>query len=162
MMVVLMQLRSNKNPNIMILVDFRLTQPSWTLWRSWSPARTTRTTCRRSSGPSTSLPSWPTKVQLNTLDSTNIKNCFINTEWNISDLPRGPIKNNSMRKLAAKTLMEILPPEIEEMVGDKNDQITCLMLNYVLIWYIILPNYLFDVELCFDLIYHITKLSFWC
>ncbi len=29
-----------------------------------------------------------------------------------SDLPRGPIKNNSMRKLAAKTLMEILPPDI--------------------------------------------------
>ena len=35
-----------------------------------------------------------------------------------SDLPRGPIKNNSMRKLASKTLMEILPPEIEEMVSD--------------------------------------------
>merc|ERR1719295_1252973 len=27
-----------------------------------------------------------------------------------ADLPRGPIKNNSMRKLASKTLMEILPP----------------------------------------------------
>ena len=28
------------------------------------------------------------------------------------DLPRGEIKNNSMRKLAAKTLMEILPPDL--------------------------------------------------
>jgi hypothetical protein len=27
---------------------------------------------------------------------------------------RGPIKNNSMRKLAAKTLMEILPPNIAD------------------------------------------------
>ena len=50
-------------------------------------------------------------------DSASIKNCFIITEWNIADLPRGPIKNNSMRKLAAKTLMEILPPEIEQMVS---------------------------------------------
>jgi len=39
-----------------------------------------------------------------------------------SDLPRGPIKNNSMRKLAAKTLMEILPPEIEEMVQKKLEE----------------------------------------
>ena len=37
--------------------------------------------------------------------------------FDFSDLPRGPIKNNSMRKLASKTLMEILPPEIEEMVS---------------------------------------------
>jgi len=39
-----------------------------------------------------------------------------------ADLPRGPIKNNSMRKLAAKTLMEILPPEIEQMVQKKLDE----------------------------------------
>merc|ERR1712181_106891 len=39
-----------------------------------------------------------------------------------ADLPRGPIKNNSMRKLASKTLMEILPPEIEEMVQKKLDE----------------------------------------
>ena len=32
------------------------------------------------------------------------------------DLPKGPIKNNSMRKLAAKTLMEILPKEITSKV----------------------------------------------
>ena len=32
------------------------------------------------------------------------------------DLPRGPIKNNSMKKLAAKTLMEILPEEIGKNV----------------------------------------------
>ena len=38
-------------------------------------------------------------------------------DYHLSDLPRGPIKNNSMRKLASKTLMEILPPEIEEMVS---------------------------------------------
>ena len=70
-MIFLMQLRLNKKSKHYgdggILVDFRLTQPSWTLWRSWLPARTTRTTCRRSSGPSTSLPSWPTLVRLNTL-----------------------------------------------------------------------------------------------
>merc|ERR1712107_318576 len=39
-----------------------------------------------------------------------------------ADLPRGPIKNNSMRKLAAKTLMEVLPPEIEQMVQKKLDE----------------------------------------
>ena len=33
-----------------------------------------------------------------------------------ADLPKGPIKNNSMRKLAAKTLMEILPQEISSKV----------------------------------------------
>lgn len=33
-----------------------------------------------------------------------------------ADLPRGPIKNNSMRKLAAKTMMEILPVEITSKV----------------------------------------------
>ena len=31
-----------------------------------------------------------------------------------SDLPRGPIKNNSMRRLAATTLLDILPPKIAE------------------------------------------------
>ena len=31
-------------------------------------------------------------------------------------MPRGPIKNNSMRKLAAKTLMEILPGELTSKV----------------------------------------------
>jgi len=39
-----------------------------------------------------------------------------------SDLPRGPIKNNSMRKLAAKTLMEILPPDIASNVQKKLDE----------------------------------------
>lgn len=33
-----------------------------------------------------------------------------------ADLPRGPIKNNSMRKLAAKTMMEILPVDITSKV----------------------------------------------
>eukprot|EP00092_Neocalanus_flemingeri_P058667 GFUD01069961.1.p1 GENE.GFUD01069961.1~~GFUD01069961.1.p1 ORF type:complete len:184 (-),score=56.63 GFUD01069961.1:10-525(-) len=36
-----------------------------------------------------------------------------------SDLPRGPIKNNSMRKLAATTLMEILPHDIGAKVTKK-------------------------------------------
>ena len=31
-----------------------------------------------------------------------------------ADLPRGPIKNNSMRRLAATTLLDILPPKIAE------------------------------------------------
>jgi len=39
-----------------------------------------------------------------------------------SDLPRGPIKNNSMRKLAAKTLMEILPEDIAANVQKKLDE----------------------------------------
>ena len=29
-----------------------------------------------------------------------------------ADLPRGPIENNSMRRLAATTLLDILPPKI--------------------------------------------------
>ncbi len=35
------------------------------------------------------------------------------------DLPRGEIKNNSMRKLAAKTLLEILPAEVAADVHAK-------------------------------------------
>ena len=40
----------------------------------------------------------------------------------VLDLPRGPIKNNSMRKLAAKTLMEILPENISKLVHDKLEE----------------------------------------
>ena len=40
----------------------------------------------------------------------------------LSDLPRGQIKNNSMRKLAAKTLMEILPENISKVVHQKLEQ----------------------------------------
>jgi len=36
-----------------------------------------------------------------------------------SDLPRGPIKNNSMKKLCASTLSEILPQEIADKVNNK-------------------------------------------
>ena len=39
------------------------------------------------------------------------------------DLPRGPIKNNSMRKLAAKTLMEILPSDINVDIQKKLDEV---------------------------------------
>jgi len=39
-----------------------------------------------------------------------------------ADLPRGPIKNNSMRKLAAKTLLEILPPDIAQNVNKKMEE----------------------------------------
>jgi hypothetical protein len=39
-----------------------------------------------------------------------------------SDLPRGPIKNNSMRKLAAKTLLEILPSEVSTKVQERLDE----------------------------------------
>ena len=156
-MISLMQLKSNEKSKHYghggILADFRLTQPSWTLWRSWSPARTTRTTCRRSSGPSTSLPSWPTQVQLNTLDSANIKNCFINTEWNIADLPRGPIKNNSMRKLAAKTLMEILPPEIEQMVCD------CTLCHHLFLSLSFFCRYLFFIIF---FCHYIFVTIYWC
>ena len=36
-----------------------------------------------------------------------------------ADLPRGPIKKNSMRKLTFTTLMEILPPELSEKINKK-------------------------------------------
>jgi len=39
-----------------------------------------------------------------------------------ADLPRGPIKNNSMRKLAAKTLLEILPAEVSTKVQERLDE----------------------------------------
>merc|ERR1712079_810813 len=39
-----------------------------------------------------------------------------------ADLPRGAIKNNSMRRLAATTLMEILPPHIAELVNKKMEE----------------------------------------
>merc|ERR1712141_568427 len=39
-----------------------------------------------------------------------------------ADLPRGAIKNNSMRRLAATTLMDILPPEIAERVNKKMEE----------------------------------------
>jgi len=39
-----------------------------------------------------------------------------------SDLPRGPIKNNSMKKLCASTLSEIIPPEINEMINKKLEE----------------------------------------
>jgi len=39
-----------------------------------------------------------------------------------ADLPRGPIKNNSMKKLAAKTLMEILPDDIAKSVQQKLEE----------------------------------------
>merc|ERR1712183_901236 len=39
-----------------------------------------------------------------------------------ADLPRGAIKNSSMRRLAATTLMEILPPDIAERVNKKMEE----------------------------------------
>ena len=39
-----------------------------------------------------------------------------------TDLPRGPIKNNSMRKLAAKTLLEILPTEVSTKVQERLEE----------------------------------------
>merc|ERR1712088_707932 len=39
-----------------------------------------------------------------------------------ADLPRGAIKNNSMKKLAATTLMEILPEEMQNMIMKKLDE----------------------------------------
>merc|ERR1712110_852476 len=36
-----------------------------------------------------------------------------------ADLPRGPIKKNSMRKLTFTTLMEILPTELSEKINKK-------------------------------------------
>jgi len=39
-----------------------------------------------------------------------------------ADLPRGPIKNNSMRRLAATTLLDILPPKIADRVNQKMEE----------------------------------------
>ena len=39
-----------------------------------------------------------------------------------ADLPRGPIKNNSMKKLCASTLSEILPPEVSEKINKKLEE----------------------------------------
>jgi len=39
-----------------------------------------------------------------------------------ADLPRGPIKNNSMRRLAATTLLDILPPDIADRVNKKMEE----------------------------------------
>lgn len=50
------------------------------------------------------------------------KNNFTPTLYIEPDLPRGPIKNNSMRKLAAKTLMEILPDNITEDIQKKLEE----------------------------------------
>lgn len=73
-------------------------------------------------------------VKLNTLrdliNSPNYKENLgklVNTVYDFafqtySDLPRGEIKNNSMKKLAAKTLMEILPPNIAANVNKKLDE----------------------------------------
>ena len=51
--------------------------------------------------------------------SRNIKG---NKNHILPDLPRGPIKNNSMKKLAAKTLMEILPEDIAKNVQKKLEE----------------------------------------
>ena len=40
----------------------------------------------------------------------------------VLDLPRGPIKNNSMRKLAAKTLLELLPQEVGRAVQGRLEE----------------------------------------
>merc|ERR1711992_148875 len=39
-----------------------------------------------------------------------------------SDLPRGSIKNNSMKKLCASTLSEILPQKIAERINKKVEE----------------------------------------
>merc|ERR1711892_1316138 len=39
-----------------------------------------------------------------------------------ADLPRGQIKNNSMKKLAATTLMDILPPDLSDKITKKIDE----------------------------------------
>merc|ERR1719147_588595 len=39
-----------------------------------------------------------------------------------ADLPRGQIKNNSMKKLAATTLMDILPQELSDKISKKIDE----------------------------------------
>ncbi|CAB4062502.1 unnamed protein product [Lepeophtheirus salmonis] len=54
--------------------------------------------------------------------TTLIKTIYEFAFLTYSDLPRGPIKNNSMRKLAAKTLLEILPPHVGQEIQKKLDE----------------------------------------
>merc|ERR1711862_1087632 len=53
------------------------------------------------------------------------------------DIPRGPIKDNWMRKLACKTLMEILPTDvansISQEIADKKLSIASTLL---LVWWL--------------------------
>eukprot|EP00096_Caligus_rogercresseyi_P004778 TRINITY_DN1924_c0_g1_i1.p1 TRINITY_DN1924_c0_g1~~TRINITY_DN1924_c0_g1_i1.p1 ORF type:complete len:531 (-),score=159.93 TRINITY_DN1924_c0_g1_i1:105-1697(-) len=56
--------------------------------------------------------------------STLIKTIYEFAFLTYADLPRGPIKNNSMRKLAAKTLLEILPPHVGQEIQKKLDEHT--------------------------------------
>jgi len=58
------------------------------------------------------------KDNLSTLIRTIYEFAFLT----YADLPRGPIKNNSMRKLAAKTLLEILPSDIGHDIQKKLDE----------------------------------------
>jgi len=51
--------------------------------------------------------------------STLIRTIYEFAFQTYSDLPRGPIKNNSMKKLCASTLSEILPQEIANKVNKK-------------------------------------------
>ena len=50
--------------------------------------------------------------------------------YHLSDLPRGPIKNNSMRRLAATTLLDILPPKIADRYIAL-EEICKLKMNYL-------------------------------
>merc|ERR1712156_728235 len=54
--------------------------------------------------------------------STLIKTLYEFAFMTYSDLPRDQVKNNSMRKLQAKTLMEILPENISKFVHQKLEQ----------------------------------------
>ena len=58
------------------------------------------------------------KENLGTLIKTIYDFAFVT----YADLPRGPIKNNSMKRLAATTLLDILPPDIAERVNRKMEE----------------------------------------
>ena len=54
--------------------------------------------------------------------STLIKTIYEFAFQTYADLPRGPIKNNSMKKLCASTLSEILPQDIADKVNKKLEE----------------------------------------
>merc|ERR1712025_901179 len=58
------------------------------------------------------------KDNLGTLIRTIYDSAFVT----YADLPRGPIKNNSMKRLAATTLLDILPPNIADRVNKKMEE----------------------------------------
>ena len=69
----------------------------------------------------------PLRALINTPDYKQNLGQLIKTVYDFAfqtyaDLPRGQLKNANIKKLAARTLMEILPPEVADNVNERLDQ----------------------------------------